>query len=178
LVGKKKTIIVPKKKMICQVCGEREATFHSKEMINGQVKELHLCEICAKEKGLSETFFMPSFSLSNLMAGLTELEVPLSQETSVSCPHCGLSYEDIKRTGKIGCGSCYQALKEYLTPLLERIQGKVRHFGKVPRRGKVKDQRERRIYELRKELEKLVRKEEYERAAELRDEIRRLEKEK
>jgi len=164
--------------MICQVCGERKATFHFKEMINGEVEELHLCEICAKEKGLDETFFIPSFSLSNLMAGLTELEVPLSEEISVSCPHCGLSYEDIKRKGKIGCALCYQVLKEYLTPLLERIQGKVRHSGKVPRKGKVEDQRERRIYELRKELEKLVRKEEYERAAKLRDEIRRLEKEK
>ena len=164
--------------MICQVCGERDATFHFKEMINGQVKELHLCEICAKEKGLGETFFMPSFSLSNLMAGLTELEVPSSEEISVGCPHCGLSYGDIKRKGKIGCGLCYQALEEYLTPLLERIQGKVRHSGKVPRKGKVQDQKERKIYELRKELEDLVRKEEYERAAELRDEIRRLEKEK
>jgi len=164
--------------MICQVCGEREATFHFKEMINGEVEELHLCEICAKEKGLDETFFMPSFSLSNLMAGLTELEIPLSEEISVSCPHCGLSYEDIKRKGKIGCALCYQALREYLTPLLERIQGKVRHSGKVPRKGKVEDQGERRIYELRKELEKLVKKEEYERAAKLRDEIRRLEKEK
>ena len=164
--------------MICQACREREATFHFKEMINGEVKELHLCEICAKEKGLSETFFMPSFSLSNLMAGLTELEVPRSEEISVTCPHCGLSYEDIKRKGKMGCGLCYQSLKEYLTPLLERIQGKVRHSGKIPRKGKVEDQRERKIYELRRELEKVVRKEEYERAAELRDEIRRLEKEK
>ncbi|MFQ5836055.1 MAG: UvrB/UvrC motif-containing protein [bacterium] len=164
--------------MICQVCEEREATFHYKEMINGVVKELHLCEICAKEKGLSETFFIPSFSLPNLMAGLTGLEVPLSEGISVSCPHCGLSYEDIKKKGKIGCGLCYQALKEYLTPLLEKIQGKVRHSGKVPRKGKVEDQRERQIYELHKELEKLVRKEEYERAAELRDEIRKLRKEK
>ncbi|MCK4523091.1 UvrB/UvrC motif-containing protein, partial [Candidatus Aerophobetes bacterium] len=60
----------------------------------------------------------------------------------------------------------------------ERIQGKVRHSGKGPKKGKVEDQKERRIYELRKELEILVRKEEYERAAELRDEIRRLEREK
>ena len=178
MVGKKKTIIVPKKKMICQVCGEREATFHFQEMTNRQVKELHLCEICAQKKGLGQTFFMPGFSLSNLMAGLTELEVPLSQGTSVSCPHCGLSYGDIKRKGKIGCGLCYQELEQYLTPLLERIQGKVRHSGKVPKKGKVEDQKERRIYELRKELEILVRKEEYERAAKLRDEIRRLEREK
>ncbi|MFQ6066452.1 MAG: UvrB/UvrC motif-containing protein [bacterium] len=164
--------------MICQVCGQREATFHFKEMINGEVKELHLCEICAKEKGLGETLFMPSLSLSDLMAGLTELEVPRPEEISVSCSHCGLSYGDIKEKGKIGCGLCYQALNEYLTPLLEKIQGKVRHSGKVPRKSKVKDQRESKIYELRKELEILVRKEEYERAAELRDEIRRLEKEK
>jgi protein arginine kinase activator len=162
--------------MICQVCGEREATVHLKETINGEVKELHLCEICAEEKGLRETFFMPSFSLSNLMAGLTELELPWSKETSSSCPHCGVSYEDIKKKGKIGCGMCYQALEQYLTPLIERIQGKVRHTGKAPQKTKLEGRKERKIYELRKGLEKAVRKEEYEKAADLRDEIRRLEK--
>jgi len=165
-------------KMICQICGKREATFHFKEVINGEVKELHLCEVCAKEKGWDKPFFMPGFPLSNLIASLTDIEIPFPAEEveTVRCPICGLSYEDIKKRGKIGCSSCYQVFEKYLTPLLERIQGKTYHSGKIPGKGRVKNKVSKRIYELRKELKEMIKKEEYERAAEIRDKIRRLEK--
>ncbi|MEA1965375.1 MAG: UvrB/UvrC motif-containing protein [Candidatus Aerophobetes bacterium] len=164
--------------MICQICGKREATFHFKEMINGEVREIHLCEVCAKEKGWDKSFFIPDFSLSNLIASLTDIEIsfPISETETVRCPICGLSYKDIKERGKIGCGSCYQTFEKYLTPLLERIQGKIYHSGKIPHKGEVKKEISKRIYELRKELKEAIKKEEYERAAEIRDEIHKLEK--
>ena len=161
--------------MLCQVCGKRKATFHFEEVINAEERELHLCEVCAKEKGLSESFFIPSFLLSNLMAGLTELELPFSEEVMARCPHCGLDYAQIRKKGKIGCSLCYQTFKDYLAVLLEKIQGKVYHSGKVPKKGKLEDKKQRQIYKLRKDLEEAIRKEEYEKAAQLRDEIRALE---
>lgn len=164
--------------MLCQICGKREATFHLQEVVNGKARELHICEVCAKEKGLSESFLIPTFSLSNLIAGLTEWQIPPSEKTMITCPHCGLTYSDIQKKGKIGCSSCYRTFKSYLNTLLERIQGRTLHSGKIPRRSKAKDTKEKRIYELRRYLEEAVRKEEYEKAAQLRDEIRRLEKNK
>ena len=161
--------------MLCQVCKKREANVHFKEIIGGEVRELHLCDICAKEKGLGESFF-PNFSLPELMLGLTELEVPLSLEKGAECSGCGLSYEDIRKKGKLGCSLCYQNFREYLDPLLEKIHGKVYHSGKTPKKGKRKDRLDRKVYELRKKLEEAVRKEEYEKAAEFRDELRELEK--
>jgi len=164
--------------MICQICSQREATFHFKEVINGEVRELHLCEVCAKEKGWDKSFFIPDFSLPNLIASLTDMEIsfPTEERETVRCPICGLSYEDIKEKGKIGCSSCYQIFEKYLTSLLERIQGKTYHSGKIPQKGKVKNGVSKRIYGLRKELKEAIKKEEYERAAEIRDEIRKLEK--
>jgi len=161
--------------MLCQICGKSEATFHFKEVVNGKMRELHLCEVCAKKKGLSESFLIPAFSLSNLIAGLTELQTPSSEEVMVKCPHCGLTYLDIQKKGKIGCSTCYRTFKNYLTSLLGRIQGKTFHSGKTHRRCKTKDRKEKQIYELRKYLEEAVRKEEYEKAAQLRDKIRHLE---
>jgi len=163
--------------MLCQVCKQREATFHFKEVIQDERRELHLCEICAREMNLlKESFFTPSFSLSNLMTGLANLEIPLVPKEQKICPGCGLSYEDIRRKGKMGCSSCYQTFREYIIPLLERIHGKAHHSGKTPEKGKGQDERIKKIYDLRRKLEDAVRKEDYEKAAKLRDEIHNLEK--
>ena len=162
--------------MLCEICGQREATFHFKEVINGQVRELHLCEVCAREKGLlEESFFMPDFSLSNLMTGLSSLEVPFLKEKVERCPNCSLTYEEIRKKGKIGCSSCYHTFREYLIPLLERIHGKSYHSGKVPTRKEMGDEKSKQIYRLRRELDKAIKEERYEEAAKIRDEIRKLE---
>ncbi len=163
------------KRMLCQVCKIREVNVHLKEIIGGDVRELHLCDICAKEKGLGEPF-LPSFSLPELMLGLTDLEIPPSTKEGPECSGCGLSYEDVRIKGKLGCSLCYQNFREYLDPLLEKIHGKVHHSGKVPKKAKKEYRLDRRVYELRKELNEAVRKEEYEKAAELRDKLLKLEK--
>lgn len=163
------------RKMLCQVCKIREANVHLKEIIGGEVRELHLCDICAKEKGLGEPF-LPSFSLPELMLGLTDLEIPSSVEEEPECSGCGLSYEDVRKKGKLGCSLCYQSFREYLNPLLEKIHGKVYHSGKVPKKGKKEYRLDKKVYGLREKLKEAVRKEEYEKAAELRDELRKLEK--
>lgn len=159
--------------MLCQICGKREATFHFKEIINGEVRELHLCEECARKMG----FLGTPFPFASLIGGLTEKgEIPLSEASQVKCPHCGLSYEQIREKGKIGCSFCYQTFKDYLVPLLEKIHGHTHHSGKSP--GELKmSEKEKEIHKLRKELEEMVKKEEYEKAAKIRDEIRKLEKE-
>jgi len=149
--------------VVCEICGQREATFHFKEVINGQVRELHLCEVCAREKGLlEESFFMPDFSLSNLMTGLSSLEVPFLKEKVERCPNCSLTYEEIRKKGKIGCSFCYQTFREYLIPLLERIHGKSYHSGKVPTRKEMGDEKSKQIYRLRRELDKAIKEERYE----------------
>jgi protein arginine kinase activator len=112
------------------------------------------------------------------MTGLTDLEIPLVPKEQKICPGCGLSYKNIREKGKMGCGLCYQTFREYIIPLLERIHGKAHHSGKVPEKGKGQDERIKKIYDLRRKLEDAVRKEDYERAAELRDEIRELENRK
>ena len=55
--------------------------------------------------------------------------------------------------------------------LLEKIHGKVEHVGKVPSRSGDEIARQQQLRVLRSDLEKAVRGEEYERAAEIRDSI-------
>jgi protein arginine kinase activator len=169
--------------MLCDECKSKEATVHIKKIINGQKEEMHLCEECAKAKSDFE-LFKPSFSVQDLLAGFfQQLEPGVRGETppgtvqgiSEKCSVCGLSLEDFRRTGRLGCGRCYEQFEEQLNPILRRLHGSTRHTGKIPSKSKGVARLRRKKEELRRELQEVIAAEEYERAAQLRDEIRRIE---
>ena len=164
--------------MLCDICKERTATLHFTEIINDQINEIHLCEECAKEKGIDEIPVKPSFSLADLFAGLLETEKPFApaQEITLKCKNCGLTYSDFKERGKLGCSQCYETFKENLLPLLRRIHGSTQHIGKSPLKVEGKFKYLNQIKKLRQELNRVVIREEFERAAEIRDKIKELEK--
>ena len=161
--------------MLCDICGKNEATVHLTEIVNDKVTKLHICEVCAKEKG-SE--MEEHFGLSDLLAGLADLGPGIESEVSekIKCPVCGFTYHDFKKVGRLGCGDCYEFFKKQLAPLLKRIHGADRHIGKVPLTvGKtVLDTKT--IQELKVRMEKAIQFEEFEEAARLRDQIKELEK--
>jgi protein arginine kinase activator len=81
-----------------------------------------------------------------------------------------------------GCEHDYQTFEKDLAPLLQRAHdGATHHVGKVPRRAggpaPAKPRRMVDLAKLRKELARAVEAEDYERAARLRDQIRREEEE-
>ena len=161
--------------MLCDICGKREATVHLTEVINNQMTKLHLCEECAREKGAE---MEEHFGLANLLAGLADLGQPLetAKEKKLKCPSCGLAYEDFKKLGRLGCGQCYDTFKVHLAPLFKRIHGSDAHVGKVPcKRGKVLKARKVNVEQLKKRLQRAVELEEFEEAAQLRDEIKKFE---
>ena len=162
--------------MLCDICGKRQATVHLTEIINDQMTKLHLCEECAKEKGAE---MEEHFGLANLLAGLADLGQPLetAKEKKLKCPSCGMTYDDFKKSGKLGCGRCYETFKAYLVPLLKRIHGSDAHIGgKAPRkRGKASKARKVNMEGLKKRLQRAVELEEFEEAAQLRDEIKKSE---
>lgn len=130
--------------------------------------------------------------------------VPAAAPTSAkptACPVCKTTFADFKQNGLLGCPDCYVAFESLLMPLLERAHdGGVRHVGKVPKRAqgavpraptqeevsakerlaaaeaarRAQAERVARISALRVELEKAVAAEQYERAALIRDELKKL----
>lgn len=86
-----------------------------------------------------------------------------------------MSFEDFRKTGKLGCTNCYKLFKENLAPILRRLHGNAEHTGKVPAKisGCIKNSNE--IEKLKNELTDAIDREEYEKAAQLRDRIRGLE---
>ena len=160
--------------MLCEECGEREASFHYTEIADGITSELHLCEECAKKRG----FILPStFSLADLLGGLLEPEYPPSLEPGLRCKNCGFTYSNFKETGFLGCSQCYSFFKRPLEPLLKKIHGSSKHIGKFPK--KKREEKKEKVLDLQLLQEKLkeaIAKEEFEEAASLRDKIKEMEK--
>lgn len=160
--------------MLCDVCGKKEATVHLTEIVNDQVTKLNLCEDCAREKGAE---MEEHFGLSELLAGLTDMGTTVEPEIAITtkCPNCGLTYQNFRKIGRLGCSECYEAFKKELAGLLKRIHGSDRHVGKVPLKGGKTIRDTRTLQDLKLQLEKAIQTEAFEEAAKLRDKIRDLE---
>ena len=165
--------------MLCQICGKNPATVHFTEIHDNKMSELHVCERCAEEKGMQASAKKHKFDIADLLAGMVDGMTSTEEERvgHVQCPRCGLLYSAFKETGRLGCAECYAAFQFQLRPLLRRIHGDTRHRGKVPTRDGEGLSRSRQIHRLHDELQRAVEREEFEHAAGIRDEIRRLETE-
>ena len=97
-------------------------------------------------------------------------------ESAVECPVCGITFAKFRETGRLGCPNDYEVFRAELKPLLENIHGNLRHVGKVPKRLPVDTRRQTELIKLRQEIQQAVAIEDYERAAQLRDQIDSLEK--
>lgn len=162
--------------MLCDVCKKNPATVHLTEIIDEQINELHLCEDCARHKSAA---MEQQFGLSDLLAGMADFEKPNKDEekVAVKCPNCNLTYADFKKIGRLGCGECYNAFRKYLAPLLKRIHGSNQHVGKTPLKAKTiskPGKKKTDLEELKAQLQKAIQKEDFEEAARLRDQIKKI----
>ena len=149
------------------------------DVVNNSKQELHLCEDCAQSKGVTiKSHMQKSSSEKGIAEGLPEIFQNLSGTQSSAgvetCPQCDTTYRQFRSSGKFGCPHCYTAFRVKLRDLLEKIHGRAEHKGKVPSRvgGEVALQKE--LQDLISDLDNAVNDEAYERAAELRDRIQRL----
>ena len=180
--------------MKCDLCSAQEAVVHLTEIINGQSRELHLCEACAREKGAEQLALetpvlgpggTAAASLAGLLAGLADLGVkmPSGQRTvpKLTCPQCGMTFSQFRKGGRLGCDHCYAAFSKYLGPLLQRIHGSAHYAGKLPpaeTKKKTKLSPAQQLIRLKQDLQAAIADELFERAADLRDQIRVLERKK
>ena len=174
--------------MTCDLCSKNEATVHLTEIVNNETRELHLCETCAREKGAEavEQFGASgqgemAGSLAELLAGLSDLATKLpggAAVQAITCPQCGLAYGDFRKSGRLGCGGCYEAFRRVLAPLLKRIHGATGHSGRTPppAAGPEKPETKPDLPKLKEQLKEAVTAESFEEAANLRDKIRTAER--
>ena len=92
----------------------------------------------------------------------------------MTCESCGTTHQDFKKGGRLGCEACYHVFRPVLEPLLDGMHAGVKHFGKVPSRSVKKKSDDDSEELLNKELKKAVEEENYEKAAKLRDRLKKL----
>lgn len=175
--------------MICQRCQKAQATVHIDEVKafhgpgapGNEVEQHHLCEECAQDaqlpnvpapqKTMDEVWKLLQKSASHAQKKRGTQEVP-------TCGSCGMTLEQLRRKGRVGCEDCYVKFNQYLTGLLERMHGSVEHVGRTPGVDAASLDRTRAMESAQDELERAVEAEDFERAAELRDRLQKLSEEK
>lgn len=163
--------------MKCELCGERDASIHVRQIVGNEVTDIHLCETCATEKGITSSNNKIEVSLSQLLTGLVDSAQGKNTETDdLECPACGMQYAELRKEGRMGCAECYETFHDEVKTLVTGMGGAAQHRGKYP--SKILQYKTFLIdrEKLKERLQKAVREEDYETAAALRDRIQELER--
>lgn len=163
--------------MLCENCEEREAVIHLTQIVNNSVTTMHLCEACAAEKGVETEAAVAKFPLGDFLASLGKPATPEPGEPAagVPCRYCGATLADFRQTGRLGCARCYESFEPHLRDLLRRLHGSTRHVGeayRAPGATPAAAPAESELLGLRDQLRRAVDSENFELAAQLRDQIR------
>lgn len=186
--------------MLCEHCKMREATVKYVEVIGGVRSEHNLCAQCASKLDIGQysALFDGEFPLGKLLSGLLGVEDTEETEgryAGVVCPTCGTTYEEFVKDSQFGCPDCYSVFDPLISENIKHLQGSERHVGKHPgkpayesglekeaddggkKEAECRISKEEQIRLLQARLKDAIRREEFEDAAALRDQIKRLKEE-
>ena len=158
-------LIVMAENLNCSYCN-KPATVHLTQIVNNKIIKVDLCESCAQAKGVTDS---EGYSLTDLLSK-TSLS-PEKGEPQITCPDCGLNTTDFRRTGRLGCATCYQYFVPLLKPVLEDMHAGTAHKGKIPDVALSRQTIMAKLNSLENALHRAISEEAYEDAAKFRDEI-------
>jgi len=163
----------------CQSCHERDAVVRLTQIVGEEVTTVHLCSKCAAERGIETEAEIAQTPLGAFLAamGKSGPGIAAAAATGEACPECGATLQDFRTSGRLGCATCWVAFERALRDLLRRVHGATRHAGESYHTIDSltlteTEQLDRTRLELREQLRLAIEAEQFERAAELRDQLR------
>ncbi|MBO5747165.1 MAG: UvrB/UvrC motif-containing protein [Clostridia bacterium] len=163
--------------MICEKCKKNNATAHLHSVSNGIVKDAYLCSECANAYKVAK---FDNGDLFDIMQSF--LNDTARVKNNIKCDSCGITFQEVKANGRLGCANCYSAFENQLSDTILKLHGSTVHKGKRPYNDaknydvtSESDDKYDLISDLKQKLKMAVENEQYEQAAVLRDEIKRLE---
>lgn len=153
--------------MICELCNKNKATVYLKEVMDGNEKELFVCDECA---GKDESGGLSPMGMADFLFGIgvkNKVTASISDKDEKSCPQCHMRKSDFNKSSRMGCADCYDVFEEELQPMLAVMHKKFKHTGKVPGNEKLALSIER----LENDLAKAIEIQDFETAAVIRDNI-------
>ena len=182
--------------MKCENCGKNEANVKYTQIINGDKKQMFLCEECSQKLGINNMSFNMPIDFASFLGDFfddlnqTSFIPQLTSPVGLRCSKCGLDFEDFLHTGKFGCSNCYDEFESMIDPILKSMYGSNRHVGrlgnviegnnisnddKVSQSENKQTEEESKMDKLKADLKQAIKDERYEDAAKIRDEIKKLE---
>ena len=161
--------------MLCEECGKNQATVSITVTTGSGTNTRRLCPECMKKMELNLVKGDIQSFLSSVLSVLGS-EKKTAEQPTVTCSSCGLSYAEFEHTGRLGCAQCYRDFASQLKPSLQKIHGRTQHAGRRPKAfvPDPQDELNQRISDLRRQMDEAVAAENFEQAAQLRDELRSL----
>ena len=180
--------------MKCENCGNNEANVKYTQIINGEKKQMFLCEECSEKLGINDIHFNMPINFTSFLTDFFNDVNDISfmprlggMSETLRCSKCGLTWEDFLHTGKFGCSNCYDDFEARIDPILRSVQGATNHIGRIGeiRTGnnvkqslddKMQTQENdnvKKIDKLKEDLKQAIKEERYEDAAKIRDEIKK-----
>jgi protein arginine kinase activator len=171
--------------MKCEICNVNDANIVFTQIINSEKKVMHICQSCAKNKGLTVEVTSNPENVKSIFDKVADAakendkskKVKAEPVPDITCPSCDLTFAEFKEDGLFGCSECHVAFQEHLPRILKQIHGAAVHNGKAPSELTEDAVAKKELRTLKSKLKRCVDKEEYEKAAKIRDRIALLEKE-
>jgi len=162
--------------MLCQKCHKNLATIRYAEVVDGQVSDQHLCPECMTlhEKNAA-TGFELSGPAPTVRRPSPERVVREAVRMQRTCPACNIRLSRVLEQSRVGCPECYDVFQEHLEPILKGLHRSMLHKGKTPHLSDARARLRSDLQTKRALLRSVLRAENYEEAAQLRDDIRDLE---
>lgn len=163
--------------MFCDVCRKNASFIYFVRVLNNKVIRTNLCEDCFKNLWKDMTFK----PLSEIFEGLKPAETKPAPRgglvgKEVTCKNCSTKLSSYFKEGFLGCSECYKAFAPALRETLKESYGDVVYGGKIPKGLAETTKIGIKLHKLRRKLKLYIKEEEYEKAADTRDEIINLEK--
>ena len=162
--------------MKCEFCDQNNATIHLTQVVNGSMKKLNLCQSCAEKNGID---LNSPISITDVLMGIDKKWTRGESSDSVgeydlACSRCQMTRAEFKKQARLGCPECYHAFLAELNTIAQAMHHSRQHVGKIPAREGNEVKLSAQITRLQREIDLAIKKEEYETAASLRDEVRKL----
>ena len=159
--------------MKCEKCGINTATTHIKSIVNGVLREIHLCPVCASKQGYGD---ISNMNFAGMLASMFGDNLQISNGfNDKKCPQCNQTFSQIAKSGKVGCAECYNVFTDDIKGILKGFGVTRSYTGSLPNQianftSSLNDR-----VALQEKLNKAIQEENYEKAAVYRDKLKMLE---
>ena len=162
--------------MICNSCMKNVATIKFTEVVDGKAVQHFLCPECYKTQQEATSGFSQSVPRPSVRGAVSEkADGAARTKQTAKCPGCNMTLRQVLESATVGCAGCYDAFGTEIESLLEGLQPGASHRGKTFRCNDELLRTSKDIQSKRVLLRHMIKDENYEEAARLRDEIARLE---